>query len=154
MSDPLIRTIEVPCAPDEAFRIFTADFGRWWPGATHSVSAGQGGSPVAIHLEARIGGLIAETAPDGSRHDWGRIDRFDPGRALSFTWHPGRPAGEATRVEIAFEAVPNGTRVTLVHSGWEVLGEAAPGIRDRYRLGWGHVLGEAFARACAAPARA
>ena len=34
-----MKTVTVACTPEEALRYFTADFGVWWPAATHSVVA-------------------------------------------------------------------------------------------------------------------
>jgi hypothetical protein len=34
---PIVKNVHVPLDPPRAFTAFTADFGRWWPLATHSV---------------------------------------------------------------------------------------------------------------------
>jgi len=52
-------------------------------------------------------------------------------------------------VEVTFAADGKGTRVTLVHSGWQKLGEKGAAARAGYGEGWTVVLGEAFAAACA-----
>lgn len=31
MIEPLVRTIEVPCAPQMAFEVFLDDMSSWWP---------------------------------------------------------------------------------------------------------------------------
>jgi hypothetical protein len=51
-------------------------------------------------------------------------------------------------VEVAFEPSDEGTAVTIVHRGWERLGAAAEGRRERNRKGWGGVL-EHYRAACA-----
>jgi hypothetical protein len=45
-------------------------------------------------------------------------------------------------VEVLFTAVPGGTRLDLVHLGWERLGERARTLRNGYDTGWDFVLGK------------
>lgn len=59
---------------------------------------------------------------------------------VAFSWHPGRTSDTAQRVEVTFEADGEHTRVTLVHTGWETLGDAAAETRDGYGSGWVPVL--------------
>jgi hypothetical protein len=42
---------------------------------------------------------------------------------------------------VRFSAEGSGTRVELVHTGWERLGERAGEVRARYDTGWEPVLG-------------
>ncbi|MEL6423927.1 MAG: SRPBCC domain-containing protein [Pseudomonadota bacterium] len=150
MPSPVTKSIEVPCTPAEAFRIFVADIGAWWPLQSHSISAGQGGTAQGVSFEPRTGGALTEIGPDGAAHLWGRILVYTPGEALGFTWFVGRSEDEATRVNVTFTATEGGTKVTLVHSGWEVLGEAADAQRDGYDSGWVPVL-DGYRTRCASP---
>lgn len=62
------RSVAVSWGPVEAFRRFTADFGGWWPRATHSV----GGRFVKhVVFECVPGGRIYEELTDGRRFQWG-----------------------------------------------------------------------------------
>ena len=67
-----------------------------------------------------------------------------PGERLRFSWHPGREADSAQWVEVSFERMGRGSRVTLTHGGWETLGEIAPILRREYVPGWQQVFGELF----------
>ena len=60
---------------------------------------------------------------------------------MSFTCHPGRPADTRQEVAVAFHHAGDGTRVELVHSGWEHFGEKAAEMRAGYDSGWNFVLG-------------
>lgn len=145
---PIEIDLVVPCAPERAFDYFTRDIGRWWPLATHSC-AGERAAGVAF--EPRVGGMLVETARDGTRHSWGTIEAWEPGHRVAFTWHPGRDPATAQRVDVEFRATPAGTRVTLVHGGWETLGEQAAQTRGHYVEGWRQVLVQRFGAHCAAP---
>ena len=136
MTDPVIKTIDVPCSPARAFDVFVRNTARWWPLDRHSVSAGQGQTARDITIEPRVGGAIYETTHDGARSDWGA-----EGSHFAMTWHPGNPVAQATRLDIRFtELSADRTRVELTHSGWEVLGDDAETRRDGYNNGWNGVL--------------
>lgn len=138
---PVVRKVRIALAVDAAFDRFTR-IGGWWPAATHSL----GGEEVeAVVLEGEVGGRLFERRHDGSEHLWGRVVRWDPPAALAFTWHVGREPDTAQTVALTFEAVDEATTaVTLVHDGWEALGENARATRDDYDRGWEMVLGRAF----------
>ncbi|MFV0307930.1 MAG: SRPBCC domain-containing protein [Desertimonas sp.] len=126
---PLRRQVLVPCDPATAERLWTDELGAWWPIGSFGCF-GEG-----AHVEFD-GDTIVETSADGERAIWGTVTSRTSG-ALSYTWHPGRDASEATSVTVTF--TPTGaedlTLVTLVHTGWETI-EA----RDDYAGGWIAVL--------------
>lgn len=149
MIEPVRKSIEVRCEPETAFRIFTSSLGEWWPVERHSVSAMNGAKPISVMLEPHVGGQIYEITPDGRRENWARITQFEPGRRIALDWHVMAPENQATQVEVLFLPAAGGTRVELVHSGWEILGEEGARKRDSYDGGWVGVFETAFARACA-----
>ena len=148
MADPVVKTIVVPCSPATAFAIFTRDMTQWWPMATNTVSAMSGTAARSLTLEPKVGGALVEVAGDGTQHHWGNVTDWRPGSRLALSWHAGGSAAAATQVEVAFIDSEAGTKVTLTHSGWQVLGEQADGARDGYNSGWVKVFEEGFAGAC------
>jgi hypothetical protein len=140
-AEPIEISIDVDALPTVCFERFTEGFGQWWPTLTHSLSRH---ADTRCALEAREGGRLFETAPDGTLHLWGTVTRIIPGKSLRFSWHPGREAESAQWVDVSFEAAGPGSRVVLVHGGWEALGEIAPILRREYAHGWQHVFGELF----------
>lgn len=152
MTEPIIKTIEVGCSKERAFGIFTEDFSAWWPKDKHSVSA-MGGQPAKeVALEPKSGGAIWEVGHDGTKHNWGSVSAFDPHDRLSLLWHIGKPVEEATKVDVQFEEVASGTKVTLTHHGWEAMGDDADRMREGYNAGWVHVFETCFGGACKAVA--
>lgn len=137
---PVEKTVIVASTPGRAFERFTAGMDTWWPGHRHSVSAGQGLTPQKLVFEAREGGAVFEITPDGTRVDWGVVTAWEPGRRFEMTWHPGESGEVTTLVEVRFDEVDEGCRVTLVHSGWDALGEAGMSRRGGYDGGWVGVL--------------
>ena len=101
---------------------------------------------ISVDLAATpVGGTVAESAADGTRHVWGVVQTLEPGRRIRFSWHPGREPESAQWIEVAFAPAEFGSRITLIHGGWEALGEIAPILRREYVAGWQHVLGIMFA---------
>jgi uncharacterized protein YndB with AHSA1/START domain len=135
--DPLIKTVFVPLAPAEAFRLFTEGYGRWWPIASHSVGEEQA---AACALECFPAGRIYETLTDGRQVEWGQVLEWQPPTRLVFSWRPGRAPDTAQQVEVVFTSHPHGSTLTLTHSGWELLGEQAAAVRPGYDTGWDYVL--------------
>jgi len=138
---PVEKSILVPCDPARAFQAFTAEIAAWWPLKTHSVGQDRA---QTVCIEPRVGGRVFETADDGSTCDWGRILAWSPPSGFSMTWHPGRTPGTEQVVELSFISEAGGTRVRLVHRGWEALGEKAQPTRDSYDNGWDAVFVQRF----------
>ncbi|MGH3151659.1 MAG: SRPBCC domain-containing protein, partial [Streptosporangiaceae bacterium] len=125
---PIHREILVDADPQTAFEVFTARVGRWWPLEEHSVYGA--GATVAFE-----DGRIVERSADGQAAVWGTVTRWEPPTALAFSWHPGRSAERASRVEVTFAAADGRTLVTLEHAGWEVYADPAA-ARAEYDQGW------------------
>lgn len=133
-----VRKSIVVAAPVElAFRVFTEEIGTWWPLATHSVMDEHAASVV---MGQGIGGKLLETGDDGTEHHWGTVTDWEPPKRVGFTWHPGHPGENITHVDVTFTGEEGGTRVELVHTGWEVLGERAEAMHQGYTKGWTPVL--------------
>jgi uncharacterized protein YndB with AHSA1/START domain len=142
---PLEFDLVVPCDPARAFDYFTRDIASWWPLDSHSCSED---AAAWIAFEPRAGGGLVETTPAGDAHRWGTVTAWEPGRRVAFTWHPGRDPSTAQAIEVAFRAHPSGTRVTLVHGGWDALGERAASTRTNYAGGWQVVFVQRYGAWC------
>jgi hypothetical protein len=96
---PVRKSIKVAVAPLQAFELFTRDIGTWWPLATHSVGLERAAS---LSFGAARGDQLVETLADGSQERWGTVLQSEIPRRITFSWHPGRSADEATHVEVTF----------------------------------------------------
>ncbi len=140
----LRKTVEVAAPPERAFSLFTERMAEWWPLATHSVGEERA---ETVLFEPGVGGRIVERTLDGEEHVWGTVTAWEPPGRVAFTWHPGREADTEQDVEVRFEPSGSGTRVELVHTGWERLGDRAAAVYENYDGGWDFVVGERFAAA-------
>jgi uncharacterized protein YndB with AHSA1/START domain len=143
--EPLRLSFVLQCDVAHAFDVFTAKTSMWWP-HTHSVSQAPG---LTVTFEPRVGGRIFERVPDGAEFDWGEVVRWDPPTRLGYLWHIRADRSDATDVEVTFTPLgPDNTRIDIVHSGWERLGDRAQARRDGNDKGWGGLLPH-FLAACA-----
>lgn len=135
MSDvpPIRREVVVDLPAGEAFELFTARIGDWWPLAELSVFGA--GATVAF-----ADGRIVETS-DERTAVWGEVTEWEPGERVSFTWHPGRVPERASSVTVSFTAhASDRTLLVLEHSGWEAFDDPQAARRE-YDQGWPMVLG-------------
>ena len=153
-TEPIRAGVTVAVAPERAWEVFTGAIGTWWPVATHSVAAAADEVPERLVLEPREGGEIYEIFGGVKRH-WARIHTWNPPHTLGYTWRVN-PDNPPTDVTVTFTpAAGGGTRVEVVHSGWEAYGASREELHASYggEGGWALVL-EAFAFAAGAGAGA
>lgn len=133
--EPLVFEFSLACDVEHAFTTWTAKMDRWWP-KDHSKS---GDLNTTVSLEGHVGGRILERS-DGVEFEWGRITEWDPPNKLAYLWYIGSTPSQPTLVELSFDDVAAGTKVRLVHSGWNVFGNHGLDRRTDNRLGWASVL--------------
>lgn len=132
------KSVTVNCTVEDAFRVYTKQLAEWWPSATHSVEEE---NVETVIFEGREGGRFYERAKNGAEHTWGTILVWDPPNRIVHSWHPGRGEDTAQEVELTFASDGEGTRVELVHTGWERLGDRMAESMASYDAGWDRVLG-------------
>ena len=151
MLDPLVKTIEVPCSQEKAFRVFVNEMGNWWPLDKRSMSKMHSGKPSkSLRIDPKQSGKIVEIGADDTEYLWGTVMSYEPHDLVSMDFHMGLPAGKsASIVEIRFTALSNErTRVILTHSNWEAYGELAEMMRGGYGSGWVIIFEQAYKAAC------
>lgn len=142
--EPLEIELTVACSPQHAFDVWARKTSLWWP-SDHSVSGERG---LTVTFEARRGGRIFERTAAGTEHDWGEIVAWEPPHRLAYLWHIAGAPRNATEVNVSFTGDVDRTTVTIVHAGWERLGDAGPERRARNRQGWAGLIPH-YERACA-----
>lgn len=151
MLDPIVRTIEVPCNQETAFRVFANDMPTWWPLDQRAMSMMDGKQVRSLRVEAKQGGQIVETADDDTEYLWGTIRAYDPHDLIRMDFHMGMPPETASTVEVRFFALDDQrTRVELTQSNWEAFGDMAEMMHGGYGSSWVIIFDEAYGSACAA----
>jgi uncharacterized protein YndB with AHSA1/START domain len=129
------KTVTVGCPIEEAFRIFTADAGSWWPTESHSI---HGDKAQQVVFEEHEGGEVYEISESGEKGHWATVIAWEPPNRVVLAWEVS-PKSLGTEVEVRFTAQERATRVDLEHRGWERVPE--PVERESYDTGWDYVLG-------------
>ena len=120
-------TIDIAAAPDAVFELFTTEQGLVrWMASEATIDLRPGGRWRWVH--------------DNGDASAGEYLEIEPPDRLAFTygWESGPlddvPPG-STRVDVSFEPIPVGTRVTIVHAGLPVTHV------ERHAAGWAHFVG-------------
>jgi uncharacterized protein YndB with AHSA1/START domain len=112
----IVRTVEVPVEPAEAFRAFTEEIDDWYERGPYAFNDPE--RAVAIRFEH---GRLLEIYEDGA-YEIGRVTAWEPGARLAYSYRNVQlPPELETEVEVQFEPSAAGTRVTLEHRGLEQL---------------------------------
>jgi len=137
------REITVNAPPERAFSFFTEHFDAWWPRSHHIGEA----ELAEAFIEPHAGGRWYERGVDGSECDWGAVLAYEPPHLVRLRWQlNGEWAYDpdlehATEIEVTFTPAGDGTRVELVHRGFERI---ATGETLRREVsgdgGWGGLL--------------
>lgn len=131
MSSRVQVSLRVAAAPLRTFEVFTRDIGKWWrpnglfqftPRGTGVLSFDSVAGEAECAEEANAARRLIETQADGTVFEIGRVTAWEPGERLAFGWRQASfSAGQHTHVEVRFEAVGEGTRVTVEHRGWDTV---------------------------------
>ena len=130
----IIKSVVLRCDPGRAFALFTEHAGLWWPADRRHT----GDATSMIRMEAA--GRFFERASDGAEVELGVVRLYEPANRLLLDWYPGTGPANPTQVSVTFEAIDEGTRVTVHHgpgqAGAGAFGRNAPA----YGLSWDIVL--------------
>ena len=142
--EPLVVEVSVGVGPERAFDVWANRTALWWPPG-HTMSDTD---DYEILFEGRPGGRIFERSEDGTEFEWGEVLEWDPPHRIRYLWHLFFDRAEATTVEVRF--VPSGeesTVVTITQTGFEQLGAAGPGRRERTGNAWAAIT-QLYVAAC------
>jgi uncharacterized protein YndB with AHSA1/START domain len=136
LSDDALELIrDLRATPERVFRAFTTpeELMVWW---------GKKGWPMtSARVDLRPGGQWMLEFRDPSSGElvsvFGQYAIVDPPRRLTMSWSASRYPGLVNLVEISFEPIASGTRLTLKHSRFA--GNVA--AFEDYSNGWVEVLG-------------
>ena len=141
----IVKSVVLPCSPERAFALFTERAGEWWPGERRHTD-----DPSSeIRIEAS--GRFFERAGDGAEAELGLVRCYEPPRRVQLDWYPGTGPADPTLVDVRFEAVPGGTRVTVIHDAGSAGADAFERNAPAYARSWASVL---VALTAQAPVRA
>jgi uncharacterized protein YndB with AHSA1/START domain len=130
----IVKTVELRCEPARAFALFTERAGEWWPSERRHTD--DDASTIRIEREGRF----YECAADGTEVQLGLVRRFEPPHRLALDWYPGSGPAHATFVEVEFEPIVGGTRITVTHGAGAAPLETYDENATGYDRSWNLVL--------------
>ena len=141
-TEAIRRSVTVDCSVEHAFATFTERIHEWWPLAKHSIERYESGTPAeTVVFQGGAGGQVYERTTKGEELKWADVLAYEPPHRFVLAWNPSREQAEPrTEIEVTFTDEGGRTRVDLVHSGWERLGDEAAEARESYSDGWKPVL--------------
>ena len=122
---PIARSVEIDARAEAVFPLLVEprSLEKWWPDVAQ--------------LEPRVGGVVRMVFRGGDSVVTGEVTRFEPPRALAFSWIREERPDVSTLVELTVtELTAERCRVDVVHSGWE----HTPELRPMHDAGWAHFL--------------
>ena len=130
----IVGDIEIAAPPEVVFDALVTpdDLAAWWGAEgmyrTHDWK-----------IDLRPGGewsCLATSATGAGMTVHGTYLEVDRPRALAYTWMPSWETMPATTVRYTLTAIPGGTRVDVLHAGFEGYAKSQEG----HVAGWGRVL--------------
>jgi len=126
-NDVVTVTTVVRIDPANAFRLFTMEIDSWWKRGQRYRT---GNGPMCFDSGRLLQGSDVVA----------RVLAWEPGVRLLLEWSaPPFLPGEITEVEVRFEPIGDGTRVTVRHCGW-TRPKGAAEFRTVVGLWWGTLL--------------
>jgi uncharacterized glyoxalase superfamily protein PhnB len=103
--------VKVAVEPISAFTAFTDEIDSWW--VRGPINFFDSGRAVAMRIEPGVGGRLLEIYDDarGEALELGRITVWEPGVRLTY-----RSLVDDTEVDVRFDAVEGGTRVSVTQT--------------------------------------
>jgi uncharacterized protein YndB with AHSA1/START domain len=116
----VLVALRVAAPPTRTFTAFTDEIGEWWCPNGLFRFTDRAGSRLAFEPDPPE--RLVEIGTDGERFEIGPVTVWEPPHRLAFGWRQaGFPVGRSTEVSIRFDAVGDGTRVTVEHFGWDTI---------------------------------
>jgi uncharacterized protein YndB with AHSA1/START domain len=114
----VLVSLRIAATPDRTFDAFTAEIGEWWRPNGLFRFTDRVGTRLAFEPEPPV--RLVEIGPDGERFEIGRVLEWSPPSRVVFGWRQADfPDDRTTEVAVRFEAVDDGTRITVEHFGWD-----------------------------------
>lgn len=117
MSSKILVALRIAAPPETVFDAFTDDIALWWrPNTLFSFT------PRSPGVMAFEDGRLVERLASGKVFEVGKVRVWERGARLVFGWRQASfEPGMDTEVEVRFDAVDDGTRVTVEHRGWDTV---------------------------------
>ena len=135
---------DIAAKPEAVFRALTdpAEVVKWWGAegvyrTERFESDLRPGGKWMSYIAAPEGSEMSDMRTPEPQTVGGEYITIDPPRLLEFTWSPSWDAFQVTRVRYEIEPTATGSRLTVIHTGFE----ARPEMVTPHGEGWVRVIG-------------
>lgn len=119
MSSRVVVALRIAAPPARVFEAFTAEIAAWWRPNPLFAFTPRSPGVMAFEGEGNERRLVERLA-SGKVFEVGKVRVWEPGETLVVGWRQASFAPNMdTEVEVRFEAVEGGTRVSIEHRGWD-----------------------------------
>jgi uncharacterized protein YndB with AHSA1/START domain len=149
----VLVSLRIAAPPARTFDAFTAEIGAWW--RPNGLFRFTDRADTRLAFEPDPPARLVEIGRDGERFEIGPVLEWSPPARLVFGWRQASfPDERSTEVAVRFDAVAEGTRVTVEHFGWDGLppehaarhGFPLPAFQQRLAEWWQELLRSLQAR--------
>jgi uncharacterized protein YndB with AHSA1/START domain len=131
------KSIVIAAKPERVWQAWVSEMNNWWTRPYYNDAE----RVTGLVLEPQVGGrYIEKWGEDGSGFLIGHVIEWLPPHRLAYTWSENRWGGVVTLVHLEFRAEGQGTRLSILHEGFERLPDGAA-QRDGYDYGFGDLSG-------------
>ena len=131
------RSIVIDAKPERVWQSWVDEINAWWT-EPYYIDAER---VTGLRIEPRLGGLFIEEWGQDAGYVIGQVIEWLPPQRLAYTWAEKSWGGITTLVRLEFLPEGSGTRLALVHDGFERVPEGAD-QRAGYENGHGDLLGK------------
>ena len=116
----VLVSLRVAAPPERTFAAFTEEIGEWW--RPNGLFQFTNRDSTRLAFEPEPPEHLVEIGTDGVRFEIGPVLEWSPPTRLVFGWRQANfPHDRSTEVAVRFDAVDEGTRVTVEHFGWDAI---------------------------------
>jgi uncharacterized protein YndB with AHSA1/START domain len=138
MSKKVERTITIAASPERVWQAWVEEMNNWWTRPYYNDHE----RVTGLYLEPRLGGrYIEKWGDDGAGFLIGHVVEWLPPFRLAYTWSERNWGGITTLVQIELRPEGAGTRLSIVHDGFERLPDSEQ-QHAGYDYGQGDLLGK------------
>jgi uncharacterized protein YndB with AHSA1/START domain len=128
--------VDLEAPVERVWTALTEEIDSWWLPDFRATGEGS-----VVRLDARTGGALVETSPDGVELVWYTVQMVRPGSTLYLVGHTARDWGgpSVSMLKLSLTARPGGSRLSISDS---IVGQVSEAQLASVEGGWKNLFGD------------